>query len=109
MREAYSDEVSSAGFWPGGDGANYAAFYSYTYPEPQTFGAAAVQPEGALYHEGLGQFLLPYEIVRTARDPDATLLAFLQSTYEAAAITGNWDRARLESASGLPSVPRAVR
>jgi Family of unknown function (DUF5996) len=109
MRDAYSEEVSSAGFWPGGDGADYAAFYSYTYPEPQGFGAVAVRPEGAHYHEGLGQFLLPYDVVRSARDPAATLLAFLQSTYEAAANTGNWDRARLECVSGLPSVPRPVR
>jgi hypothetical protein len=108
MREAYSHEVSSAGFWPGGGGIDQAAFYSYAYPEPDGFRAAAVQPAGAAFNATLGEFLMPYEAVRTAPDPDATLLAFLQSTYEAAANAGKWDRAALECQMGLPGVPRAV-
>ena len=106
MREAYSHEVSSAGFWPGGNGIDYPAFYSYTYPSPLGFGAVAVQPAAAFFSEALGEFLLPYEAVRTAADPDGALLAFLQSTYEAAAVTANWDRAALECAPGRPSIPR---
>jgi hypothetical protein len=107
MREAYSHEVSSAGFWPGGGGIiDYAAFYSYAYPTPKGFGAYTIQPEAAFFHETLGEFLLPYDAVRTAHDPDACLLAFLQSTYEAAADLGNWDRAALECSLGLPGVPR---
>ena len=95
-REAYSQEVSSAGFWPGGGPTDFAAFYAYAYPVPQGFADYAVQPAEAYFHEALGEFLLPYDSVRTAPDPDATLLAFLQSTYEAAAETAGWDRARLE-------------
>ena len=106
MREAYSHEVSSAGFWPGGGGTDYAAFYSYTYPAPADFGARDVQPDGAFFEERLGEFLLPYEVVRTASDPNAMLLDFLQSTYEAAAETGKWDRAALECARGIAGVPR---
>src|SRR6185295_7764429 len=82
MAEAYSHEVSSAGFWPGGDGFDRAAFYSYAYPTPESYGRSAVQPAEAFFNEDLGQFLLPYDVVRTAPNPDATLLAFLQSTYE---------------------------
>jgi hypothetical protein len=106
MREAYSHEVSSAGFWPGGNGTDYPAFYSYTYPQPAGFGEFAVQPAAAFFSEALGEFLLPYDAVRTAADPDAALLAFLQSTYEAAAHTADWDRAALECAPGRPRVPR---
>jgi hypothetical protein len=106
MREAYSHEVSSAGFWPGGNGIDYPAFYSYAYPPPDHFREFAVQPEGAFFSETLGEFLLPYEIVRNAADPDAVLLAFLQSTYEAAAQAAHWDRATLECAPGTPGVPR---
>jgi hypothetical protein len=95
MREAYSHEVSSAGFWPGGNGVD-ASFYSYAYPVPSGFKNASVQPAGASFSETLGEFLLPYDAVRTAPDPDATLLAFLQSTYEAAAETAHWDRPALE-------------
>jgi len=105
MREAYSHEVSSAGFWPGGGGINYAAFYSYAYPEPANFRTWAVEPETAGFNETLGEFILPYDAVRTARDSDATLLAFLNSTYEAAARNANWDRA-LECSPGAPGVPR---
>jgi hypothetical protein len=97
MREAYSHEVSSAGFWPGGAGIDYAAFYSYAYPSPNGFAAHSVRPEGAFFSEKLGEFLLPYDTVRTAADPDAAVLAFLESTYEAAAQGLNWDRAALES------------
>jgi hypothetical protein len=106
MREAYSHEVSSAGFWPGGNGNDFAAFYSYAYPVSAAFGQHAVQPAGAYYSETLGEFLLPYEAVRSSADPDAALLAFLQSSYEAAALSANWDRAALECALGVPSIPR---
>jgi Family of unknown function (DUF5996) len=108
MREAYSHEVSSAGFWPGGGGIDHAAFYSYAYPEPDGFRASAVQPAGASFNQALGEFLLPYDAVRAAPDPDAALLAFLQSTYDAAAIAGKWDRPALECEPGLPGVPRPV-
>jgi len=95
MREAYSHEVSSAGFWPGA-GYGEAAFYSYAYPAPPGFAERRVRPEGAGYHAALGEFLLPYEAVRTARDPRRDLLAFLQSTYEAAADLAAWNRRELE-------------
>ena len=108
MREAYSHEVSSAGFWPGGGGIDHAAFYSYAYPEPAGFRTAAVRPERALFNSAIGEFLLPYDAVRTAPDPDAALLAFLQSTYEAAANAGRWDRAALECEPGRAGVPRPV-
>jgi hypothetical protein len=108
MREAYSHEVSSAGFWPGGGGIDYAAFYSYAYPAPDGFKSYAVMPEAASFHEGLGEFILPYEAVRTAADPDATLLAFLESTYEAAANLAKWDRAGLECRLGTPGTPRGA-
>jgi hypothetical protein len=94
MHEAYSDEVSSCGYWPGGDGEGL--FYAYAYPEPAGYPQAPVEPPEAHYDGALGEFVLPYEVVRTAPDPAATLLAFLQSTYEAAADTGGWDRSRLE-------------
>jgi hypothetical protein len=90
--EAYSHEVSSAGYWPGGGGEG--AFYSYAYPEPGGFKEARIA--GASYDEGLGEFLLPYSDVRGANDPDAMLTAFLQGTYEAAADLAEWDRAALE-------------
>jgi hypothetical protein len=104
MREAYSHEVSSAGFWPGGNGIDYPAFYSYAYPVPPDFHAWRVSPDGAFFSDSLGEFLLPYEAVRTAADPDATLMAFLQSTYEAAAESGHWDRALLERPTGVPGL-----
>jgi hypothetical protein len=106
MREAYSHEVSSAGFWPGGNGTDYAAFYSYAYPKPARFQESATLPAGAFFSESLGEFLLPYEVVRRAADPDAVLLAFLQGTYEAAARSADWDRAALECPPGLAGVPR---
>ena len=95
-REAYSHEVSSAGFWPGGDGVEYAAFYSYAYPEPASFAATPVRPSGAFYSKDLREFLLPYDVVREAEEPEALLLEFLQTTYDAAADSGKWDRASLE-------------
>lgn len=95
-REAYSHEVSSAGFWFGGGGINYPAFYSYAYPAPEGFAEAKVQPRTAFWSKELGEFILPYEEVCNASSPDEVLLAFLQSTYEAAAECGNWDRAVLE-------------
>ncbi|MFE1782356.1 DUF5996 family protein [Streptomyces sp. NPDC059506] len=96
MREAYSHEVSSAGYWPGGE--DEGVFYSYAYPEPDGFREFPVAPAGAYYNEELGEFVLPYREVRTAEDPDGTLLEFLQSTYEAAAALAHWDRAALEHA-----------
>jgi hypothetical protein len=108
VREAYSHEVSSAGFWPGGNGIDHAAFYSYAYPQPEGFKTAIVEPEAARYSETLGEFLLPYDDVRNAADPDAALLSFLQTSYEAAARTGGWDRAALECELGHPSVPRKL-
>jgi hypothetical protein len=99
-REAYSHEVSSAGFWPGGGAIDYPAFYSYAYPAPAGFADARILPEAAFYSAELGEFVLPYEAVRKAANPDATLLAFLDSTYEAAAKLGAWDRANLECEPG---------
>jgi hypothetical protein len=96
-REAYSHEVSSCGFWPGGGPIPYAAFYSYAYPEPAGFAAARIAPSQAFYSTDLREFLLPYDAVRNADSPDLKLLEFLQSTYEAAANLGNWDRAALEA------------
>jgi hypothetical protein len=96
MVEAYSHEVSSAGFWPGGGGLDYPSFYSYAYPVPEGFKDAPILPKGAFFSDTLGEFLLPYDEVRNASDPEASLLSFLQSTYEAAANTAHWDRASLE-------------
>jgi hypothetical protein len=107
-QEAYSHEVSSAGFWPGGGGVAEPAFYAYAYPVPDGFAAAPAAPAAARFDPTLGEFLLPYEAVRAAPDPDAALLAFLQSTYEAAADLAGWDRAALECAEGRLGVPRAV-
>lgn len=98
-REAYSEEVSSCGFWPGGGPIPYAAFYSYAYPAPPDFSAASVKPDGAYYSNDLHEFILPYDIVREATSPDDTLLEFLQTTYEAAANLAKWDRASLERRS----------
>jgi hypothetical protein len=94
VREAYSHEVSSAGFWPGGGPIDYPAYYSYAYPPPETFASAAVRPSQAFFSKELGEFILPYDAVRTAPDPKGALIAFLQSTYSAAAEKGNWDRSR---------------
>ena len=108
MREAYSHQVSSAGFWPGGGNIDHASFYSYAYPEPEGFSSYAVRPAETKYNKELGQFLLPYNAVRLAKDPDAMLMEYLQSTYEAAAIAGKWDRGVLECATGVPGKPRRV-
>jgi hypothetical protein len=107
-REAYSHEVSSAGFWGGGGGLGFPAFYSYAYPTPEGFGEQAVTPGEAYFDASLGEFLLPYEAVRNAADPDQALLGFLQSTYDAAARLGDWDREALECRQGVPRVPRVV-
>ncbi len=108
-REAYSHEVSSAGFWPGGGGpVDDAAFYSYAYPAPEGFAAAAVRPAQARFSQELGEFILPYEAVRTAPHPERALMEFLQSTYEAAANLGRWDRAALECPLGEAGRPRPV-
>jgi hypothetical protein len=96
MREAYSHEVSSAGWWPGGGDIKEPMFYAYAAPVPDKFSEARVRPQQAFYHAQLGEFLLPYEAVRTASDPRATLMDFLQTTYEAAANTAQWDRAAFE-------------
>jgi hypothetical protein len=106
-REAYSHEVSSAGFWPGSPAYPEAAFYSYAYPEPAGFREAALTPP-ARYEAAMGEYLLPYEAVRTSVDPDALLLDFLNATYAAAADRGGWDRAALECAIGEPGKPRPV-
>lgn len=94
--EAYSQEVSSCGFWPGGGPVERPVFYAYAYPEPEGFKDYAVQPAEAFYHAHMREFLLPYDVVRTATSPEQVLLAFVQSTYEAAANLGKWDRERLE-------------
>jgi hypothetical protein len=94
-REAYSHEVSSAGFWPGSSALPYPVFYSYAYPEPTGFASTPV-PDGALYDSVLREFIIPYDVVRTAHSPDDTLLAFLTSTYAAAADNGGWNRRALE-------------
>jgi hypothetical protein len=96
MREAYSQEVSSAGFWAGDARFPEAAFYAYAYPSPAGFAEAPVRPAAARYEPALGEFVLPYAAVRAAADPSAELLAFLQSSYEAAADLAKWDRPRLE-------------
>ncbi len=108
MSEAYSHEVSSAGFWPGDNITQYPAFYSYAYPNFAGFRETKVQPAAAVFSETLGEFLLPYDAVRSAADPDAALLAFLQSTYEAAAVAAKWDRTELECRPGRPIVPRGA-
>jgi len=95
-REAYSHEVSSCGFWPGGGAIDYPAYYAYAYPGPEGFKDYKIKPKGAFYSNDLGEFLLPYDEVRKSKDPDAALLDFLQSTYEAAADLAKWDRAALE-------------
>jgi Family of unknown function (DUF5996) len=95
-REAYSHEVSSCGFWPGGGPIAHPAFYAYAYPEPAGFSETTVAPAAAFYSPELREFLLPYTAVRESASPDDTLLAFLQATYEAAADLGRWDRNALE-------------
>lgn len=105
-REAYSHEVSSAGFWPG-QGTGEPMFYSYSYPAAEGFKNQPVVPDAAYWHSDLGEFLLPYEAVRMAGDPEAMLMQFLQTTYAAAADTGNWERASLERPIGETGRPHA--
>ena len=106
MAEAYSHEVSSCGFWPGNGGYGRAAFYVYAYPEPAGYGETRLKTADAFYDKNLGQFILSYDAVRQARDPDALLLGFLQETYEAAANLAKWDRRALER---LPLPARGER
>ncbi|MDY8108704.1 DUF5996 family protein [Fulvimarina sp. 2208YS6-2-32] len=105
-QEAYDREVSSAGFWPGGGGIDYPAFYAYAYPAPNAYRAAQIRPEAAFWHDGLSEFVLPYDAVQSSADPDAALMAFLVSTYEAAADLGKWDRDLLECSRGRPGQVR---
>ena len=107
-REAYSHEVSSAGFWPGGGGTDFPAFYSYAYPPPEGFSEALPSPKEAYFNQGLGEFLLPYEAVRKSSDPETTLMSFLESTYNAAADLGGWDRDAFECPIGEPLRPRPL-
>ena len=106
--EAYSHEVSSAGFWPGSGAIDYPAFYSYAYPEPSGFRTAKVRPDAAFFSEAMSEFILPYDAVRKSDDPDRTLLDFLDSTYEAAANAAKWDREALECDPGQPGIVRQV-
>jgi hypothetical protein len=107
VREAYSHEVSSCGFWPGGGAVLEPAFYAYAYPEPSGFKDAAISPKEAFYVPEMGEFVLPYEVVRKSKQPDQMLISFLQSTYDAAANLGNWDRAALEREAKTNSLSNA--
>jgi hypothetical protein len=107
-QEAYDHEVASAGFWPG-QGIGYPAFYAYAYPAPEGYASAAIRPEAAFWEENLGEFVLPYDAVRAAGDPEAMLLAFLEDTYAAAADLAKWDRAALECDPGRPGQVRMPR
>jgi hypothetical protein len=106
--EAYSHEESSAGFWPGSGAIDYPAFYCYAYPEPPGFRTTKVKPDAAFFSEAPGEFILPYDAVRTSAQPDQALLDFLQSTYDAAADAAKWDRDALECPVGQPKVVRPV-
>jgi hypothetical protein len=107
MLEAYSHECCSCGFWPGGGAVAEPAFYAYAYPEPAGYAQYALAPEGGSYNLDLHEFVLPYEAVRRAQDPDGTLLRFLQTTYEAAAELGRWDRGALERPAPASAAGRA--
>jgi hypothetical protein len=107
-REAYSHAVSLAGFWPGGGRIAFPAFYSYAYPAPEGFAEGRVEPGEAYYDRDLGEFLLPYQAVRQADDPEAALMAFLNSTYRVAADLGGWNRDGLECPVGEPLRPRPL-
>jgi uncharacterized protein DUF5996 len=96
MREAYSHEVSSVGFWPGDASLPMPAFYAYAHPEPEGFGRAPIDPAGSYYDETMGEFILPYDRVREDAAPDRCLLGFCETTYAAAADLGRWNRAELE-------------
>lgn len=107
VREAYSHEVSSAGFWPG-DASRPPSFYSYAYPAPPGFASATVAPREAYFDSALGEFLLPYDAVQSSNDPDGTLLSFLQSTYDAAANLAHWDREAFDRPSGPIGKPPVI-
>jgi len=107
-QEAYGHEVSSAGIWSGGNGVEEPMFYAYAYPTPEGFADHPVQPKGAYFDKNLGEFLLPYSAVQRSGDPRGTSMAFLQSTYEAAAEKGDGDRDALECGLGQPRVPRPL-
>jgi len=107
-QEAYSHEVISAGFWPGNHLVPYPAFYSYAYPEPDGFASAPITPAEAFYSNDLREYILPYDAIARADDPEHALTDFLTSTYEAAASLGKWERAALECAIGVPGKPREV-
>lgn len=107
-REAYSHEVASAGFWLGGGGVAEAAFYAYGYPGSDALAGAPIAPDAAYWHSDLGEFVLPYAAVRAASDPEATLLAFMQSTYAAVATAQGWDRTALEMPYGMTGFPHDV-
>lgn len=106
-REGYSHEVQSCGFWPGSESFNQAAFYSYIAPEPEGFKTASVQPDIAFYNAGTNGFILLYDDVRKATDPDAMILDFFQSTYDAGADLSGWDRRALERNFGQIKIPSA--
>jgi hypothetical protein len=106
--EAYSHEEASVGFWPGSDAYPHAAFYAYAYPAPEGYAEARIEPADAAWNDDMGEFLLDYDAVRTAPDPDAALMRFCQSTYDAAADLDHWDRAALECPLGEPRKPRIV-
>jgi len=105
MREAYSHEVISHGFWPGSGTVTEPAFYAYAVPTPDGFASAAVEPPGAFYHDELGEFLLPYRVMRSSADPDRALHAFINTTYDRAATLAGWDRPALERP--LPATTRS--
>ena len=107
-REAYSHEVSSAGFWPGDANVDFPALYSYAYPTPEGFSEARPLPSAAYFDRSLGEFLVPYEAIRRSSEPEAALMAFLQSTYAAAADLGGWDRGALEGPPGELGRPRPL-
>lgn len=107
-REAYSHEVISAGFWPGGGPVEYPAFYSYAYPAPEGFSKQTVAPGEAFFDEKAGEFILPYSVVREASDPERILLNFLESTYDIAARLADWDRASLDCPRGPIGIPRSL-
>jgi hypothetical protein len=98
MHEAYSHEVISHGFWPGGDPVLEPAFYAYAVPEPPDLAAASIRPAGAGYHAELREFILPYEVVRTSASPEAAIAEFIDTTYDRAATLAGWDRPALERA-----------
>jgi len=106
-REAYSHEVCSAGFWPGGGPIDEAAFYAYAYPQPEGFSSSVVRPDGAYFDDDFGEYILPYEVVRGSAEPERVLMDFLESTYQAAATLGDWDRT-LECERGLIGTPPAI-